>query len=475
MVTFMTTGLTAASGSEPNAEQGKASIFKAPYRALTIGIILAVTTVAFEGLAVTTIAPKLAQQLNGMQFYGWIFSAFLLAQIVGTMTMGQQIDKKGVFKPFVWGIGLFVVGIIVAAASINMLMLIGGRVFQGFGAGAIVTCVYYSITMCYPDHLRTKILAAFSSAYILPALIGPYVAGVVAEFVSWRFVFWFVLPLIALAVFLTLPSFRSIKPVAEQGSKSERPQRKEWQAVILAIGTGLLLGGLGIMSTWEGIVLIVAGIALMIYPLLILLPQGTLRLKRGFPSIIASRGLYFACYIAAESYIVLAFTTLKGYSADVAGLIIAGGSLAWSTGAWLQSKLDERDGGSGRVKRVITGIGIILTGIFLVVITIAMPGAGIVIAVISQMLAGFGMGLVNPTVAAIAMQQASKEKAGEVSSHLQFVDAFGPGLSIGIGGALIALSETFGWGLYTGIMMAISMQLLLLIVSFIASLRINHK
>jgi len=477
MVAFMTTGSTSASGAEPNAEQGKASIFKAPYRALTIGIILAVTTVAFEGLAVTTIAPKLAQQLEGMQFYGWIFSAFLLAQIVGTMTMGQQIDKKGVFKPFVWGIGLFVIGIIIAAASVNMFMLVGGRVFQGFGAGTIVTCVYYSITMCYPDHLRTKILAAFSSAYILPALIGPYVAGVLAEFVSWRFVFWFVLPLIALAVFLTLPSFRSIKPVAEEGSsaKSERTQRKEWQSVVLAVGTGLLLGGLGILTTWKGIVLVIAGIAFMIYPLRKLLPQGTLRLQRGFPAIIASRGLYFACYIAAESYIVLAFTTVKGYSADVAGLIIAGGSLAWSTGAWLQSKLDERDGGSGRVNRVISGIGIILAGIVLVVITIAMPGAGIGIAVISQMLAGFGMGLVNPTVAAIAMQQASKEKAGEVSSHLQFVDAFGPGLSIGIGGALIALSETFGWGLYTGIMMAISLQLLLLIVSFIASFRINQK
>ncbi|GIN87428.1 hypothetical protein J6TS2_38140 [Heyndrickxia sporothermodurans] len=160
-------------------------IFDARYRALTIGIILAVTTVAFEGLAITTIAPSLAQKLNGLHLYGWIFSAFLLAQIIGTMIIGHQINKRGVFASFIVSILLFVIGIVIAATSVNMYMLIAGRLLQGFGAGAIITCVYYSITLGYPDQLRPKILAMFSSAYVLPALIGPYIAGLIAEFLSW--------------------------------------------------------------------------------------------------------------------------------------------------------------------------------------------------------------------------------------------------------------------------------------------------
>lgn len=171
-------------------------IFDAQYRALTIGIILAVTTVAFEGLAITTIAPSVAQQLHGLHLYGWIFSAFLLAQIIGTMIIGQLINKNGVFASFVVSILFFVIGIVIAATSVNMVMLIAGRVFQGFGAGAIITCVYYNITLGYPDELRTKILATFSSAYVLPALVGPYIAGFLAEFLSWRIVFWLVVPLI---------------------------------------------------------------------------------------------------------------------------------------------------------------------------------------------------------------------------------------------------------------------------------------
>lgn len=237
----------------------KIGIFDAQYRALTIGIILAVTTVAFEGLGVTTIAPKVAQSLNAIHYYGWIFSAFLLSQIIGTMVIGQQIDKNGVYKSFVVSILIFVTGIVIAATSFNIYMLIGGRAFQGFGAGALLTCVYSSITLSYPDNLRTKILAAFSSAYILPALIGPYIAGLLAENLSWRFVFWLVLPFIVLSVWLTLPLFRKLQAENNNASSTKRGTNKEIYAILLTLGTGLLLAGLGFLPYWKGIVISIAG------------------------------------------------------------------------------------------------------------------------------------------------------------------------------------------------------------------------
>lgn len=290
-------------------------IFDAKYRALTIGIILAVTTVAFEGLAITTIAPKLAQNLHALHLYGWIFSSFLLAQIVGTMIIGQRINKNGVFTSFVASILFFVIGIVIAATSVNMVMLIVGRVFQGFGAGAIITCVYYSITLGYPDKLRTKILAVFSSAYILPALIGPYIAGLLAEFFSWRVVFWLVLPFIGLAVVLTLPAYRKLSVKEKEASKNIR---KEGYAVLLAIGTGLLMMGLGSITDWKGMALSVVGVFFMIQPLRKLLPGGTFSARKGLPATIASRGLFVACYTATESYVVLALTEVKKMPADLA-------------------------------------------------------------------------------------------------------------------------------------------------------------
>ncbi|SCW84122.1 Major Facilitator Superfamily protein [Paenibacillus tianmuensis] len=455
-------------------EQGesKASIFDARYRALTIGIILAVTTVAFEGLAITTIAPDMAQHLNGISLYGWIFSAFLLTQILGTMVIGQQIGKIGVYRSFSLSIVIFVAGILIAATSVNMPMLIAGRAFQGFGAGAIVTCVYYSITLSYPDALRTKILAAFSSAYILPALIGPYIAGLLAEYVSWRFVFWLVLPLIVLAVLLTLPSFRKLQTESAPAKKSGR---KEGYAVLLTVGTGLLLSGLGFVSDWKGIALALIGLIIMVRPLQQLLPAGTFSVKKGLPATIVSRGLYVACYVATESYVVLALTKVKGLPADLAGLIVAAGALSWSTAAWLQSKLDEKDSGRGRKKRVTAGIGFMIVGVSLVITAVGVESGGIWFAVISQIFTGFGIGLANPTTGAIALQHARSGEEGEISAYLQFVDAFFPGVSIGIGGALIAVSEHFSQGIFMGIMLALLAQLLFIVLSFLISFRIAKR
>lgn len=451
--------------------QKEVGVFDAKYRPLTIGIILAVTTVAFEGLALVTIAPTLAQKLDGLHLFGWIFSAFLLAQILGTMIIGQRINKNGVFASFGISILIFVIGIVIAATSVNMIILIVGRVFQGFGAGAIITCVYYSITLGYPDKLRTKILAIFSGAYILPALIGPYIAGLISEYLSWRFVFWLVLPFIGLAVMLTLPTFRKFTVRKNAASKNSL---KEGLALLLAIGTGMLLAGLGFITHWKGIVLSVAGLLIMILPLLKLLPEGTLSARRGLPATITSRGLFVACYNATESYVVLALTDVKKLPADLAGLIVAAGALSWSTAAWLQSKLDARDHGKGRKKRVTIGIGFMIIGVTAVLLAVGLPEGGIVFAMISQLFTGFGIGLAHPTTGAIALQYAKAGEEGEISASLQFTDAFSPGVSIGIGGAFIALSQSLNFGLLKGILLALSLQLLFVLLSFTISFRIKQ-
>ncbi|MDR7248308.1 MFS transporter [Bacillus pumilus] len=446
-------------------------VFDAKYRALTIGIILAVTTVAFESLAVVTIAPSLAQKLNGLHLYGWIFSSFLLAQILGTMIIGTRINKNGVFASFGISILFFVIGIVIAATSVNMITLIIGRVFQGFGGGGIITCVYYSITLGYPDKLRTKILALFSGAYILPALIGPYIAGLIAEQISWRGVFWLVLPFIGLAVMLTLPAFRKFSVRVTTPSKNNR---KEGFAVLLTIGTGMFLAGLSFITDWKGIVLLVAGLFIMIHPLRKLLPEGTLSARRGLPATIASRGFFVASYNATESYVVLALTDVKKLPADMAGLIVAAGALSWSAAAWLQSKLDAKDHGMGRKKRVTVGIGFMIIGVAAVILAVSLPEGGIVFAVISQLFTGFGIGLAHPTTGAIALQHTKTGEEGEISASLQFTDAFSPGLSIGIGGALIAVSQSLNLGMLTGIILALSLQFLFVLLSFTISFRIKQ-
>lgn len=341
---------------------------------------------------------------------------------------------------------------------------------SGIWCRAIVTCVYYSITLGYPDKLRTKILALFSGAYILPALIGPYIAGLIAEYMSWRLVFWLVLPFIGLAVLLTLPAFLKFPVRRDSVLKNSR---KEGFALLLTIGTGLLLVGLSLITNWNGILLSLAGFAILIQPLRTLLPAGTLSARAGLPATIASRAFFVACYNATESYVVLALTDVKKLPADVAGLIVAAGALRWSTAAWLQSKLDDKDHGKGRKKWVTIGIGFMIIGVLSVLLAVGLPGGGIGFAVISQLFTGFGIGLAHPTTGAIALQHVKAGEEGEISASLQFTDAFSPGLSIGIGGALVAISQSLNLDILTGILLALSLQFIFVLLSFTISFRIK--
>ncbi len=422
-------------------------------------------TIGFEGLAVTTVAPVIAGDLQGIHLFGWIFSAYLLAQIVGTLVIGRQIDRKGPALLFTMAILIFAVGLILAALANNMYVLIGSRALQGFGAGAMYTCIYTAISLSYPDELRAKILGALGTAYVLPSMLGPYVAGVIAQQFSWRFVFWGVLPFLLLAVLLSMPVFRKLKMPNVQEKKETGVIGL---SVLLAIGTGIFLSGLGMLPKMLGIVLLLVGLSLMTQPLRKLLPKGTLTFRSGLSSLIASRGLFFAAYVSTQNFLVLALTDTKGLTSDRAGLIVASAAISWCIVAMLQARWDEADQGRGRHKRIILGILLIIIGI---AIMVWVPAINIILAVLGEIILGIGIGLAHTVSGTVAFALAKEGEAGQVSGNLQFADSFTPGVAVGIGGAIIAISQTAGMSLETGITFSMMFNLALILLSLFASVR----
>ena len=90
------------------------SIWDKSNLALTLGSILAVTLGAFQGLAVATIAPVLAEDLNGRDYYGWIFAAFILPQIIGTILAGHEVDRRQPAIVFYTSMAIFGIGTLIA-------------------------------------------------------------------------------------------------------------------------------------------------------------------------------------------------------------------------------------------------------------------------------------------------------------------------------------------------------------------------
>jgi MFS family permease len=152
-------------------------------RALTIGLILNVTIVASEALAVSTIMPIVADDLaaGSRDLYGWVFSSFLLGSLVGIVIAGTLIDRGSLVIPFVLGLGMFAGGLLVGGLAPSMEVLVGARLLQGLGAGAIPAVAYVSIGRALPEHLRPMMFATLSTAWVIPGVVGPALAGIVAD------------------------------------------------------------------------------------------------------------------------------------------------------------------------------------------------------------------------------------------------------------------------------------------------------
>jgi MFS family permease len=415
---------------------------------MSVGVLMSVTIVAFQSLGVGTVMPAVARDLGGLQHYGWAFSAFMLASLIGSVAAGQDADRAGPVRAYVAAVVLFAAGSGLAAAAGRWDVLLAGRALEGLGAGALVVVTYASASRAYPAAMYGRMLALMSSAWVLPSLAGPAVAGFVADHTTWRWVFVLLLPFLPIAVGLTLPGLRALARADTVPGPRRLPH-----ALALAAGIGLLLSALEAEHALPLVAGVVAGVALAVPALRALMPAGTLRAARGLPSGIVVRGLLAVAFLGSDAFMPLALTELRGFSVSGAGLVISAASLSWSLGSFLQASLDRRDAGAGRPRRLLIGLAVLLCGIALGALGVLATGVPTAVAVVGWAIAGFGIGIGYPSVGALVLSQARGGEEGGVSASLQLSETIGVAVFTGVGGALIAVGIERGWDAVTALLL----------------------
>lgn len=427
---------------------------------LTVGLVLAVTTNALAALAVVTIAPRIPAELGRLELYGWLFSAYLLASLLGTVWGGGEADRRGLRLPFALGLAAFAVGLGLAGVAPSMPWVVGARALQGFAGGMVITCVYVAVQRAYPDALRPRLLALLSSAWVMPALLGPALAGAVAEAFGWRVVFLALVPVVAIVAALTLPRLDDGGGRAASAAWVDR--RAVADAATVAVGLGVALAVLSWAAerpdvpwtTLLGVALAgVGSVALAGARLRRLLPPGTLVLRRGLAALVAARGGFFAAFIGVEAFLALMLTDLHGLSSAATGGVIASGAISWAAGSWWQARRDARAAGpAARARRVLTGVLVLGAGLGLQLGALAWAGdAAIAVTVVSiagWVTAGFGIGVAHATSSVLAFASAEGEgvAAGRVSAALQLADNVGAALVTGVGGVALSLAAALAVG-----------------------------
>ncbi|HZC27637.1 MAG TPA: MFS transporter [Actinopolymorphaceae bacterium] len=396
---------------------------------LTIGIVTLVLLVAFEAMAVSTAMPVAVSQLHGLSLYAWGFSGFMTASMFATILAGEVCDRIGPTVPFLAGVGLFAGGLVIAGAAPTMLAFVAGRMVQGLGGGSVVVTLYVIIGRAFPAELRPRVFAAISSAWVLPSIVGPVVAGVVTEHASWRWVFLGLVPLAVGPVLLVIPRLRGLPGVEPTAPRTGRKRR----ALGAAVGIGLLQYA-GQRPSWWSLLMLAAGLTLLVLSLPGLLPPRTLRLGRGLPSVVALRGVFAGAFFGAQAFIPLMLIQHRGLSTTEAGLTLTVGALGWSSGSWWQGRSATR---TTRPQLIQVGAVFLTSGLGLVLLAV-LPAVPSWVAALGCVVSGLGMGLALASLSVLLLEYSPTREHGASGAAAQMSDSLGNVALVGGAGVIFA-------------------------------------
>jgi MFS family permease len=462
-------------------------VFAPPYRALTIGILLSITAIACEGMAVTTVMPSVANDLGGIDAYGWAFSVFMLASLVGAISAGQVADRGDPILPAYLGFGCFSIGLIVGGLAPSWTVLLLGRSLQGFGAGNLMAIAFVAVARGYPERLRPRLMALLSSAWIVPALVGPALAGQVAEHASWRWVFIGILPPMPIGAWMFLPSLRRLAELAD-GSEHRRTSAanvvavfadspRVWAALRLALGIALVLFAASVQVVAAAVILVGLGLLLAAPALTALLPAGTFSGGTGMPAAVAVRGLLAFSFFASEALIPLGLSTQRGLAPSLVGLALTAGALAWVSGSWMQDRAEAWSGGSltQRALRVAAGLLLIAAGISGVAVVILNPSLPVELVIAGWAVGGLGMGISYPGSTLTALGMAPSGQEGLAASALQVAETVGIATGTGAAGALFDLAPHLQRPMSDGLAWAFILATATVLLALAPALRLAPK
>lgn len=433
------------------ADIGTASLWSGPYRRASSSICALVSLYAFAEMGVAAALPDAVVDLGGLGAFGWVFTGFLASSVVGMSSSAAACDRFGPRRPIVVWLALFITGLVVAGTATTMTALIGGRVLQGLSGGGLMTAIYVLAGTRFPAVLRPRLFAAIAMCWVVPGIVGPTASGALTEHVGWRWIFLGLAPLALAAAIGLAPALAD----ADAGGGPDRGQASSWSAQRARVAAAVLAAA-GIAAiqlgaeqlTGRSPVLLAAGTAALVVALRHLLPPGTALLRSAVGTPVALRGLTAGALFGVEAVIPLMMSTQHGLGSLRAAIPLACAGLPCALAARWIGRLGGEHDLDRRVRRARLGF-VLLGSATAAFVWLSRPAAPSWLMAPGWVIAGFGIGLVVPSMSVLALERTTDERRAADAAALQIADTTASCLTTGFSGVLVAYASRGALGFTT--------------------------
>jgi EmrB/QacA subfamily drug resistance transporter len=406
--------------------------------AVCLGTFMLLLDITIVNVALPDIQQALQSSFADLQ---WVVDAYALTLAAFLLTAGSLADMYGRRRLYLIGLVVFTCASVLCGFAASTLMLQLSRGLQGLG-GAIMFAVSLALLAdAFRGKDRGVAFGVWGAVTGLAVAIGPLLGGLLTSGLSWRWIFFVNAPIGVVALVLTL-----IK-VGE--SRAPRASRPDWLGFALfTVALSSLVYGLiesNQRSFTDGLVLGCFAAAAVLLVVFVLVewrsahPMFDLRLFL-LPTFsggsVAAFGLS-ASIFAMILYLVLYLQDILGYSALATGvrlMVLSGGTLATSAVAGrLTSRVPVR---------LLIGPGLLLVGVGLLLMRGLDAGSSWTHLIPGLIVAGLGVGMVNPPLASTAVGVVPPQRAGMASGINSTFRQVGIATGIALLGTLFASKVT---------------------------------
>jgi len=189
---------------------------------LFAGVLMGALDISIVGPAI----PSIEKTLHvGVRDLSWIFSIYVLFNLVGISLMAKLSDAYGRRWIYIIAVAIFGLGSLVVSVAHDSTMLLTGRAIQGFGSSGIFPIASATIGDVFPVEKRGRALGLIGAVFGLAFILGPFIAGIMLLYFEWNALFLINLPV---AILLMIFAARLLP--------SARPERKpdvDWAGIIM--------------------------------------------------------------------------------------------------------------------------------------------------------------------------------------------------------------------------------------------------